>query len=165
MIRLCRPQTDVNSDAVLDRIRRLEQELTELRRTGVSIAPEEEVVAEAPEEALPQALPEDLQAVLDNWESIIRPLTQPMYMCVQNCRKSIGEGGRLLLLMRSEVDYGVMTTLGRTEQLEGVIEKTIHRAVKVEVKLLKQGDSTKRYVDLDEINRRLKKMKIQEESE
>ena len=67
--------------------------------------------------------------------------------------------------MRSEVDYGVMTTLGRTEQLEGVIEKTIHRAVKVEVKLLKQGDSTKRYVDLDEINRRLKKMKIQEESE
>ena len=67
MIRLCRPQTDVNSDAVLDRIRRLEQELTELRRTGVSIAPEEEVVAEAPEEALPQALPEDLQAVLDNW--------------------------------------------------------------------------------------------------
>ncbi len=165
MIRLCRPQTDVNSDAVLDRIRRLEQELTELRRTGVSIAPEEEVAAEAPEEALPQALPEDLQAVLDNWESIIRPLTQPMYMCVQNCRKSIGEGGRLLLLMRSEVDYGVMTTLGRTEQLEGVIEKTIHRAVKVEVKLLKQGDSTKRYVDLDEINRRLKKMKIQEESE
>ena len=165
MIRLCRPQTDVNSDAVLDRIRRLEQELTELRRTGVSIAPEEEVVAEAPEEALPQALPEDLQAVLDNWESIIRPLTQPMYMCVQNCRKSIGEGGRLLLLMRSEVDYGVMTTLGRTEQLEGVIEKTIHRSVKVEVKLLKQGDSTKRYVDLDEINRRLKKMKIQEESE
>ena len=165
MIRLCRPQTDVNSDAVLDRIRRLEQELTELRRTGVSIAPEAEVVAEAPEEALPQALPEDMQAVLDNWESIIRPLTQPMYMCVQNCRKSIGEGGRLLLLMRSEVDYGVMTTLGRTEQLEGVIEKTIHRAVKVEVKLLKQGDSTKRYVDLDEINRRLKKMKIQEESE
>jgi DNA polymerase-3 subunit gamma/tau len=166
MIRLCRPQTDVNTDAVLERIRVLEQELTELRRTGVAIAPEEpeqETVSE-PAEKLPEALPEDLQQVLENWDAIIRTLPQPLQMCVGNSRRSIGEAGQLLLVMRTEVDHLLFSTPGRKEALEEAIEKVIHRSVRVDAKLLKQGESPRKYVDIAEINKRLRgKMQIEEE--
>ena len=166
MIRLCRPQTDVNTDAVLERIRVLEQELTELRRTGVAIAPEEpeQETANEPAEKLPEALPEDLQQVLENWDAIIRTLPQPLQMCVGNSRRSIGEAGQLLLVMRTEVDHLLFSTPGRKEALEEAIEKVIHRSVRVDAKLLKQGESPRKYVDIAEINKRLRgKMQIEEE--
>ena len=166
MIRLCRPQTDVNTDAVLERIRVLEQELTELRRTGVAIAPEEpeQETASEPAEKLPEALPEDLQQVLENWDAIIRTLPQPLQMCVGNSRRSIGEAGQLLLVMRTEVDHLLFSTPGRKEALEEAIEKVIHRSVRVDAKLLKQGESPRKYVDIAEINKRLRgKMQIEEE--
>ncbi|MCR5376082.1 MAG: DNA polymerase III subunit gamma/tau [Lachnospiraceae bacterium] len=166
MIRLCRPQTDVNTDAVLERIRVLEQELTELRRTGVAIAPEEpeQETANEPAEKLPEALPEDLQQVLENWDAIIRTLPQPLQMSVGNSRRSIGEAGQLLLVMRTEVDHLLFSTPGRKEALEEAIEKVIHRSVRVDAKLLKQGESPRKYVDIAEINKRLRgKMQIEEE--
>ena len=164
MIRLCRPQTDVNADAVLERIRVLERDLEELRRTGVAAAPVEVEEEPEPVEELPQALPEELQAVIDNWDAIIRTLPQPLQMCVDNSRRSIGEAGQLLLVLRTEVDYLLLTTPGRKETLEEAIEKTIHRSVRVDAKLLKQGESVRKYVDIAEINKRLGKLKIEQEN-
>jgi len=164
MIRLCRPQTDVNTEAVLERIRVLEQELTELRRTGVSVAPEEPEEEVRQEQELPAALPEELQAVLDNWDAIVHNLPQPLQMCVGNSRRSIGEGGQLLLVLRTEVDYLLLTTPGRKESLEEAIEKIIHKSVRVDAKLLKKGESAHKYVELSEINKRLGKMKIIQET-
>ena len=51
-----------------------------------------------------------------------------------------------------------------TRCVEEAIEKVIHRSVRVDAKLLKQGESPRKYVDIAEINKRLRgKMQIEEE--
>ena len=150
MIRLCRPQTDVNTDAVLERIRRLEAEIEELRRTGVAMPAETaEEPEEAPQEALPVAVSDELKAVVENWTSIVRPIAQPARMAFLNCRKSVDGDGRLLLLFSTPVDFGVAESGGRREMLEELIEKTIHRRVEVVVKQLQPGESINKFVDLE----------------
>ncbi len=165
MVRLCRPQTDVNTDAVLERIRHLEQELTELKRTGVAMTPErDEEPQQEQEEAEPEpALPEDLEAVMDNWDDIMRRLKQPLRMTVENCRKSIGQNGHLLLVFRTEVDELLMNSEDHKQVLEKLINDTIHRKVVVDTQLLKAGDSVRKYADIEALNKRIKKLKIESE--
>ena len=64
-MRMCRPESDTDNDAVLARIRKLEETTETLKREGVAI-PSAETAAEPEEEApveVPVALPEDLKRI------------------------------------------------------------------------------------------------------
>jgi len=79
LIKLCRPQMETDNEALLDRIRVLEEKMergipvdtsrqsTQTVTTYASSSPVEEV-------KLPDALPEDIQAVADNWRQLTSSL-------------------------------------------------------------------------------------------
>ena len=148
VVRLCRPQTDVNNEAVLDRIRRLENEIAVLKRTGVAApaeAPEED---EKPKEKIKLALPEQILEVVNNWQTICGIAPLPARMAMKVCSPSLSPAGNLLLVLNSPTDYDLLTSANHIEQVEKTIEKTIKHKVTVEVELLKEGESPTKYVDL-----------------
>ena len=150
VVRLCRPQVDVDNEAVLDRIRRLENELAVLRRTGVSAPAEEPEEEEAPKEKLKVALPESILDVVKNWQTLCQMAPHPTRMAMRVCTPSLSRSGNLLMVFTSPTDYNLINSENHIEQVEKTIEKTIHQTVKVEIELLKEGESPAQYVDLSE---------------
>ncbi len=150
VVRLCRPQVDVNTEAVLDRIRRLENEIAVLRRTGVAVpteAPEEE---EKPKEKVKVALPENILDLVNNWKAICTLTPLPARMALKVCTPSLSRSGNLLLVFTSQTDYDLINSEDHIAQVEKTIEKTIHHIVKVEIELLKEGTDASQYVDVVE---------------
>ena len=150
VVRLCRPQVDVNNEAVLDRIRRLENELAVLRRTGVSAPVEEPEEEEKPKEKLKLALPEHILDLVKNWKAICTLAPLPARMALRVCTPSLSQSGNLLLVFTSKTDYDLINSEDHIDQVEKTIEKTIRHVVKVELELLKEGEDASKYVDLTE---------------
>ncbi len=163
-VRLCRPQTKVNSDAVLERIRRLEDSLDDLKRTGVAVRDSNErpeTTVETPVQMLPKALPEDLRAIAADWKTIVRQFPLPGRMCLESCRPSVTENGMLLLVFRDSTDFTLMNSDMKKEQLQKVIEKIIGKTVEISMKELQKGESMTQYADITVINQRLKNISIE----
>ena len=150
VVRLCRPQVDVNNEAVLDRLRRLENEIAVLRRTGVSAPAEEPEEEEAPKEKLKIALPEQILDVVKNWQTLCQMAPHPTRLAMMACTPSLSRNNNLLLVFTSPTDYTLLDSENHIEQVEKTIEKTIHHTVKVEIELLKEGESPTKYIDLSE---------------
>lgn len=78
LIKLCRPQMETDNEALLDRIRVLEDKLEKgvPVMPGATSQPMSAVSTPAEEEIkLPAALPEDIEAVCNNWKRITSNLT------------------------------------------------------------------------------------------
>ncbi|MBR4812939.1 MAG: DNA polymerase III subunit gamma/tau [Lachnospiraceae bacterium] len=150
VVRLCRPQVDVDNEAVLDRIRRLENELAVLRKTGVSAPVAEPEEEEAPKEKLKIALPEDILDVVKNWQTLCNMAPQPARLAMKVCTPSLSRSGNLLLVFSSATDFNLINSMNHIEQVEKTIEKVIHHKVTVEIEQLKEGEDPGRYVDLSD---------------
>lgn len=163
LVRLCKPQTEANADAVLERVRQLEDALDDLRRTGVAIPSNtmEEAPAVEPVQELPKALPEDIARVAEDWKEIVRRFTQLGRLSLDSCRPSVTENGHLLLVFRHEVDYRLMNSEERKDQLQKLIGSLIGKQVPIEAKLLEAGEAMGSYADITVLNKRLKNITIE----
>ncbi len=162
-VRLCRPQTEKDSGAMLERIRQLEDALDDLRRTGVAV-PIAEVPVEKPAEMvakMPQALPEDIAQVAQEWKGIVRQFPLPGRMSLDNCRPSVTENGHLLVVFRNVTDYTLMNTDDKKALLQKIIGNVTGKQVTIDLKLLQDGESVNQYADITVLNQRLKNIKIE----
>ena len=80
LIRLCRPEMETRTDALLDRIRVLEEKIEEIEQNGIAVKAGRTPAGDAgeaqeehmPEEQPRQAAPEDLKKIAAQWPSVIR---------------------------------------------------------------------------------------------
>ncbi|MBR6020586.1 MAG: DNA polymerase III subunit gamma/tau [Lachnospiraceae bacterium] len=150
VVRLCRPQTDVNTDAVLDRIRRLESELAVLKRTGVA-APVAEPEEEAPKEKVKLAMPEHILDVARNWDSMCGMMQNPLKITLLACTPSLSKSGNLQIVCNAQTDYDLLMSEQHIEQIEQAIEKTIRHKVTVEVRQIGEAEAASDVVDLRDV--------------
>ncbi len=162
-VRLCKPQTEKDNGALLERVRQLEDALDDLKRTGIAIPGDEQPREKKSEKTvvLPQALPEDIAQVAQEWKSIVRQMPLPGRMSLDNCRPSVTENGRLLLVFRNTTDYNLMNTDEKKLAVQKIIETLIKKQVPVDMKLLQEGESVNQYADITVLNQRLKNIKIE----
>lgn len=72
LIKLCRPQMESRDDTILDRIRNLEHQVENgVVYTGTAMTQMTEASAPETKAKLPEALPEDVQNVVNRWREII----------------------------------------------------------------------------------------------
>ena len=174
LIKLSKPQMETNVDALLDRIRVLEEKMEQGIPAVVQQIPVKgerpsgEALKEKPKPA--KAAPEDLRRVRAEWKFIIAQVESGLLR--QYLHRSIpkynGETGEPKLFIEFQ-DKNAQRYLGNEEvkqEIEGIIEERIGKSVEIEM-LIAEGHrhDTLAEIDLDEILKETVHMPIEIEEE
>jgi len=156
MIKLCKPEMEVNQDSILDRIRILEEKIEK----GVAIEAQEVVYInrdEKPKEPipkleLPKAIHQDVQAVAKNFRAIANQASPMIRSYLKLAKLSVGNRDQLLVVLPDEVSAGVVGTDAHKEEIQRLIEEKIGKTVEIEVRQVEEGrrfeDS---FVDIEKV--------------
>lgn len=155
IIKLCRPAMEVKNDALVERIRDIEEKLesgafvTNLSETAATVKPAEPQ-KKAP---MPKAVPEDVRAVVKRWGEIVQSTGQPMKTYLAGSRLSLGGDNRLLVVIPDGLnsDY-FLKHEDNMNYLRNCICEAAGKEIVVEVRpLQKEQNFAANYVDLSEV--------------
>ena len=159
LIRLCRPEMETNEDALLDRIRKLEQTIEKIESGAIAVAAapvavqEPAVMTPAKKAELPKAIPEDVSQIVSRWPQIVGNASQPMRTYLNKAKLSLAGDNRLLLVMEDGLPYDYFAKEpSNRELLEAMLSDFAGKNVEVEVRAVKnrqEFDSS--YVDLTQV--------------
>ncbi len=159
LIRLCRPEMETKEDALLDRIRKLEQTLGKIESGAVAVnavpvsAGPVLTAASAKKAELPRAIPEDISRIVAGWPGIAGNASQPMKSYLKNAKLSLGGENRLLLVLEDGLpsDYFTKEPSNR-EALEAMLADFAGKKVEVEVRSVRsENEFESSYVDLTQV--------------
>lgn len=192
LIKLCRPQMEAKQDALLDRIRALEQRLENgafLSAPGAAgfgtgspgpqggfgpggaqggfaaggMAGTYAGAEPQVKQELPKALPEDVKRAVGNWQAITGRAEQPMRLYLQNAKLSLGADNQLVIVLPDGIMSDYFTQeKEHQEQLEALISGFLGKQTAVSVQVLKEND---RFTDHYVDLSSLINMEIEEEDE
>lgn len=155
LIKLCRPQMEVEQDTLLERIRAVEEQLEQgmVPRTQEVVRVEKAAdEAARPKVELTKALHEDVQAVAKDFRAIINQTSGMLRTCLKAARLSVGNQDQLLIVLPDEVSEGVVGTEEHKEEIKSLIEQRIGKTVAIEVRHVEEGrrfeDS---FVDIEKV--------------
>ena len=179
LVKLTKPQMERTSDAVLDRIRLLEEKLEDLEANGITVQaapsqgsfePENEEPEPDPDYVPPNAAPEELVRIAADWSEVTNALrtgaedSQVTWTVVKNARpfyngESAGDCTLYLKPKPGEEPLwdGKLFKEGNAENVKKRLEEAIARRFKVhaDVVLMRSDDSNERLgaVKIDDILR------------
>lgn len=111
LIRLCRPQMERDYDSLVNRVHNLEEmgeNLQDALASGqfAASSPREDAPpGPAPvreQEIRPEAVPEDVRAVVGNWQQILRQVSPVSRTMLNDVRLSVSESGALVMAFAQE---------------------------------------------------------------
>ena len=158
LIKLCRPAMEVAQDTLLDRIRAVEKKLEE----GVCAAPAQEKIVyvsgeihaeeEKKKPELPQALTEDIKAVVKDFRRLTVEASPMLRTYLKKARLSAGEGNRLMIVLPDAVSAGVVGSEEHKEEIQRIIADKVGKSVDIEVRQLEEGRRFEdNFVDIEQL--------------
>lgn len=165
LIKLCKPGMEVTQDALLERIREVEDKVEK----GVAVLPagrgaseqanQETLTREKPQ--LPKAVPDEIREVVSHWPAIVGNADNPMKAYLKGASLSLGGDNRLIVVLQDGVnsDYFIQHSQNK-KQLEALIADYIGKSVEVDIQAVgSRQEFEESYVDLSQIIQ----MEIEEE--
>ncbi len=156
LIKLCRPQMEVDQEAVLDRIRQVEEKV----ENGVMAAPVPSalsgmapVMAKKEKPQIPKAIPEDVKEIVAKWPSIVGSAENPMRIYMKSAKLSLGGDNRLLMVLEDGLpsDY-FMKNPENKMQLEALLSDFAGKEIQVDFQAIAERQKFEEsYVDLSQI--------------
>jgi DNA polymerase-3 subunit gamma/tau len=155
LIKLCRPQMETDREAILDRLRQVEDKV----ENGVAVMPASAVsagTAQTPVKAkpeLPKAVPDDVRQIVSKWPSIVGNAESPMKIYLKSANLSLGAGGELLVVLEDGVasDYFLQHPENQA-QLEALLADFSGREVGVKIQTVKEKrEFEESFVDLAQL--------------
>lgn len=169
LIKLCKPEMEVSQDAVLDRIRQLEEELEKAKQGAFSRAPmiqnagttmAASVQTERPK--LERAVPDEIQGIVRSWSGIINEADNPMKIFLKGARLSLGNDNQLIVALLDGMAINYFNDEKHLQLLEQMLADFCGKEVKVIIRTIEDGrDFENHYVDLTQVIQ----MDIEEEDE
>ncbi len=164
LIKLCRPQMETDDEAVLDRLRAVEEKL----ENGVTLAAPagnagtggNTAVKSVARPELPKAIPEDVKAIVAKWPTIVGSADNPMRSYMKAAKLSLGGDNRLMVVLEDGVasDYFTLHPQNK-QQLENLLSDFAGKEIEVTIQTVRgQQEFEQSYVDLS----RLVQMEIEE---
>ena len=158
LIKLCRPAMEVSQDTLLDRIRAVEKKLEE----GVCAAPAQEKIVyvsgeihaeeEKKKPELPQALTEDIKAVVKDFRRLTVEASPMLRTYLKKARLSAGEGNRLMIVLPDAVSAGVVGSEEHKQEIQRIIEDKVGKSIDIEVRQLEEGRRFEdNFVDIEQL--------------
>lgn len=167
LIKLCRPEMETKPDALLDRIREVEEKCEK----GVAVQAVPSVAQgqgqpqtfSKPRPQLDKAVPDDVKRIVEKWHSIVGSAESPMKIYLKSAKLSLGGDNRLMVVLEDGIssDYFIRHTENK-ELLERLLSDFAGREIEVNVQTV-AGDREfeDNYVDLSKVIN----MEIEEEGE
>ena len=155
LIKLCKPEMETNQDALLDRIRAVEEKIENGLVTTVVQTSESRTVSNQQNQTkpeIPKAVPEDIKQVVQKWSGIIGNAEMPLKLYLKNARLSLGGDHKLMMVVEDGVHYDYLKQEGCKEQIERLIEDYIGKSVEVTIQALDSGKQFENsYIDLTKV--------------
>lgn len=164
LIKLCRPQMEVDQEAVLDRIRQVEEKL----ENGVVVQPgtvgaggAADTGRNQPKPPLPKAIPEDVQQIVSRWPVIVGSVENPMRVYIKDASLSLGGDNKLAVVLEDGVASDYFTQHPENKaQLEALLSDFAGKTIEVNIQTVRdRQEFEQNFVDLT----KLIKMEIEEE--
>ncbi len=160
LIKLCRPSMETSQEALLERIRDVEDKVEK----GVAVPPDRYVssrdasqvtyaAAPKPGLQLPKAIPEEVKEVVSHWPAIVGNAENPMKLYLKGANLSLGGDNRLLVVLQDGVESDYFTQHPQNkEQLEHLIADYLGKEVEVNIQSVgSKREFEESYVDLSQI--------------
>ena len=169
LIKLCKPAMETTNDAVVARVKNLEEKMEKGIVQTVPFAIQSTQAANGdaaapPKPELPKAIPEDVERIVKNWHSIVAQAQQPLKTHLKKARLSLGGDNRLMVVIGDGVAYDYLSNAENHKHLEDMISNSIQKEVSLQVQSMAQGSRFEEtYVDLEQIISREINMEIEEE--
>lgn len=158
LIKLCKPSMEVSQDALLERIRDVENKV----ENGMAVMPAGQAplqgnfpagASPVPKPPLPKAIPDDVKEVVSHWPAIVGNAENPMKMYLKNASLSLGGDNRLMVVLQDGVVSDYFTQHPQNvEQLESLIADYLGKEVAVDIQTVgSKQEFVENYVDLSQI--------------
>ena len=162
LIKLCKPEMETDQEAVLDRIRQVEEKVEKSMEASANMQGQIVYVngdgaqiaggsvingntegnfagARAQRPQIPDAIPEDVQEVVKNFRMIAGEASGIIKGYLKSARLSLGGDNRLLIVLPDSLAASVVGREDHVEELEKLIEERIGKRVEVEVRHVEEG--------------------------
>lgn len=141
LIKLCKPEMEVSTDALLDRIRAVEEQVS---KREVVYAQQPVQMQAAPAEPkvkqeLPKAIKEDVKAVVQNFRMIANQTTGTLKVYLKQARLSVGERDQLLIVFPDDLAADFVGRDVYKQEIQQLIEEKIGKTVEIEVRHVEEG--------------------------
>ena len=155
LIKLCKPSMETNQEALLERIRDVEEKV----ENGVPVVmtegamPMTATVAPHKKPELPKAIPEEVKEIVSNWPTIAGNTDNPMRIYLKNAKLSLGGDNKLMVVLEDGTPSDYFTEHPDNKaQLEAVIADFLGKEVEVTIQSVRNRQEFKEsYVDLSQI--------------
>ena len=163
LIKLCKPEMETDQEAVLDRIRQVEEKVENgivvtaaqmpTGALGAQGVPQAGVAKPKPQ--LPKAVPEDIQEIVRKWPAIVGNAENPMKMYLKNARLSLGGDNKLMVVLEDGLasDYfkGEAHEQNK-QQLEMLLSDFSGKEIEVTIQTVESSrEFEDNYVDLGKV--------------
>lgn len=146
LIKLCRPMMEVDNESLADRVRQLEQKVSE----GIVVRSSEQVTVQqvdaTPKKELKElaaALPEDIKNIVSKWNIIVSDIDPILYQYLSDAYPSIEGEDTLTIVFRQPYGYQRFSDFERLEELRTAISNIVDADIKLSVKLGNGSDGSK----------------------
>ncbi len=143
LIKLCKPEMEQNLDSVFERIKMLEEKLEKgiVVNTKESGGPSEAGKVQPPKKPviLPDALPEDLKEVAQNWKNIISQVARKapaLGAVLQGSTLSLDGNNALLIVVTDSLDKDVIDRDIHIQLIKDTIAQLVHKQVQISSRYL-----------------------------
>ena len=154
LIKLCKPAMETTNDAVVARVKDLEEKIEKgvVQAAPVAIQSTQTATTSAPKVELPKAIPDDIKQIVSNWHGIVAETSQPLKTHLKNARLSLGGDNRLMIVVEDGLAYDYLTDEENHKHVEDVISNFLQKEVSVQVQSIAQGSQFEdSYVDLSKV--------------
>ncbi len=166
LIRICKPQMEESSDALLDRIRILEDKsaasekvLSGIQSGQIAVASSGAAPAKAqkaPEqkkEVLEKAVAEDVKRVVNEWGRILVNMPNPMRTYMEKAILSQGNDGKLFIVLDVKERVEKYNNDPGREELSTILDNAIGKHIDFEMRYAGQDrPAEEQYIDLKNIH-------------
>lgn len=155
IIKLCKPAMETNMDSITDRLAKLEKKMEQgiPMATPVNTATQPaEAAAPVSRPPMPKAIPEDVEQIVKNWNSILPKMSGVVRTYLKSAHLSLGGDDRLMIVLDDPVAAGYVEEEDHRNEIRQVISDYIEKEVEIQIQ---QNQSNRpfeeSYVDLSQI--------------
>ena len=166
LIKLCKPEMESSQEALLDRIRQVEENI----ENGIVVAADMLSAGDGfggngagngpatgtmrkPRPELPKAIPEDVQEIVRKWPSIVGNAENPMKMYLKGAHLCLGGENKLMVVLEDGIASDYFTQHSQNKELlERILSDFSGKEISVTIQTVKnQREFEDSYVDLSKV--------------
>ena len=157
LIKLCKPQMEIQTDSLLDRIRALEERMEKGIPMMAASMPASGgegsagVVSAPVKKELPKALPEEIKEIVGQWPAIVATAENLLKNQLKHAKLSLSVDGKLLLVVEEGISSDYFAIEGKKQEVEQLISNYMERQVEIAVQSISNDRNfDDEYVDLSQ---------------